>query len=281
MSARQIAILIDGGFFIKRLPKLVDPSRCDTPEAVANCVRFMCRNHVGYLTGDNEARWHRHVYRIFYYDAVPYNGQAHHPLQNRQIDFSKSDLALFRTQLFDLLRRQRSVALRLGSVVRDGDWSLTGPQSRKTLATKRWIEKLDLSKVAANGVLAMTEPQRLEAERLQKLWSGIEDHQVRLGLRQKGVDMRIGLDIASITLKKQAQTIILVSGDGDFVSAAKLARREGMQFILDPLWQSVNDDLFEHIDGLQSGLPKPKSANLTDIDDEGSELTVEDSRNGA
>ncbi len=71
--------------------------------------------------------------------------------------------------------------------------------------------------------------------------------------------MRIGLDIASLTLKKQVQTIILISGDSDFVPAAKLARREGVQFILDPMWQSVNDDLFEHIDGLQSGLPKPKT----------------------
>ncbi|MCB1946992.1 MAG: NYN domain-containing protein [Thauera sp.] len=71
--------------------------------------------------------------------------------------------------------------------------------------------------------------------------------------------MRIGLDIASLTLKKQADTIILVAGDSDFVPAAKLARREGMEFILDPLWQQVNEDLFEHIDGLQSGLKRPAS----------------------
>ncbi len=48
-----------------------------------------------------------------------------------------------------------------------------------------------------------------------------------------------------------------VAGDSDFVPAAKLARREGIEFILDPLWQQVNADLFEHIDGLQSGLKKP------------------------
>lgn len=52
-------------------------------------------------------------------------------------------------------------------------------------------------------------------------------------------------------------TIVLVSGDSDFVPAAKLARREGIDFVLDPLWQQINADLFEHIDGLQSGLPKP------------------------
>ena len=71
--------------------------------------------------------------------------------------------------------------------------------------------------------------------------------------------MRIGLDIASITLKRQAEVIILVAGDADFVPAAKLARREGVVFTLDPLWQNVSDDLLEHIDGLRSGFYYPKS----------------------
>ena len=70
--------------------------------------------------------------------------------------------------------------------------------------------------------------------------------------------MRIGLDIATITLKKQAGTIILVSGDSDFVPAAKLARREGVNFILDPLWQNVAPDLSEHIDKLTSGYYRPQ-----------------------
>ena len=77
-------------------------------------------------------------------------------------------------------------------------------------------------------------------------------------LRQKGVDMRIGIDIASITLKRQADVIVLVAGDADFVPAAKLARREGVQFILDPLRQSVSSDLSEHIDDLTSGFPRPR-----------------------
>ncbi len=71
--------------------------------------------------------------------------------------------------------------------------------------------------------------------------------------------MRIGLDISTLTLKKQADTIVLVAGDSDFVPAAKLARREGVEFVLDPLWQKINADLFEHIDGLQSTVPGPGS----------------------
>ncbi|MCG3356849.1 NYN domain-containing protein, partial [Neisseria meningitidis] len=64
----------------------------------------------------------------------------------------------------------------------------------------------------------------------------ITENDVVLDVKQKGVDMRIGLDISSITLKKQADKIILFSGDSDFVPAAKLARREGIDFILDPMW---------------------------------------------
>lgn len=72
--------------------------------------------------------------------------------------------------------------------------------------------------------------------------------------------MRIGLDIASMAFKRQVDQIILVAGDSDFVPAAKLARREGIDFILDPMWASIRDDLHEHIDGLRSVFPrKPKT----------------------
>lgn len=43
----------------------------------------------------------------------------------------------------------------------------------------------------------------------------------------------------------------------DFVPAAKLARREGVDFILDPMWASIRPDLYEHIDGLRSVCARP------------------------
>jgi len=73
-----------------------------------------------------------------------------------------------------------------------------------------------------------------------------------LSVEQKGVDMKIGLDISSIAFKHQADQIILISGDSDFVPAAKQARGEGIDFILDPMWATIKPDLFEHIDGLAS-----------------------------
>lgn len=63
---------------------------------------------------------------------------------------------------------------------------------------------------------------------------GLMDEDFAPGFRQKALDMRIGIDIASLTLKKQADTIILVHADSDFVPATKLARREGVEVILNP-----------------------------------------------
>jgi len=51
----------------------------------------------------------------------------------------------------------------------------------------------------------------------------------------------------------------LISGDSDFVPAAKLARCEGIDFVLDSLQNRVNDDLHEHIDAL---LPTDPIYNL-------------------
>lgn len=92
----------------------------------------------------------------------------------------------------------------------------------------------------------------------KKLCSGkikfeeLNENDFQLKVEQKGVDMKIGLDIASMAFKKQVSQIVLISGDSDFVPAAKLARREGIDFILDSLYFPIKPDLFEHIDGLRT-----------------------------
>lgn len=264
MSSGQIAILIDGGFFLKRLNKLVGAGQCDTPEQIARCVRKLCFNHIMRLKGGSGKLWQQHLYRCFFYDAQPYDGKAHHPVSNKSIDFAKSDVAQQRHSLFEQLRKERKVALRLGKVNRDHDWTLSPRLTKSILKTRQALAPLQtLQQQFVDGAnpqavqLELTAAQAQQLLQAYKFWQTIEAGDVSLGLRQKGVDMRIAIDIASLTLKKQVSTIILVAGDSDFVPAAKLARREGMEFILDPLWQNINDDLFEHIDGLQSGFKRP------------------------
>jgi uncharacterized LabA/DUF88 family protein len=77
-------------------------------------------------------------------------------------------------------------------------------------------------------------PDRLRALLRKQLdFSELTEEDFVYDVKQKGTDMRVGLDIASVSYKRQADQIVLVAGDSDFVPAAKLARREGVDFILD------------------------------------------------
>ena len=226
----RVAILIDGGYFLKRLPVVRPNVDATDPAEAAKSVRQLVWGH---LTQLNEVygvpNAYQLLYRTFYYDARPYDRKAHTPVSNLPIDYATTAQALFRKRLFDVLRGSRNLAVRLGEVRKDSarSWTLRAEPQKDLLNGRRAVEDL-------------------------------ADDDFVPALRQKGVDMRIGLDIASLTLKRQAGIIILVSGDADFVPAAKLARREGVQFVLDPLWQDIPSDLFEHIDGLTSGFPRPR-----------------------
>jgi uncharacterized LabA/DUF88 family protein len=50
--------------------------------------------------------------------------------------------------------------------------------------------------------------------------------------QQKGVDMRIGLDMATISANRSVELIALMTNDTDCIPAMKLARRAGIQVAL-------------------------------------------------
>ena len=219
----KIAIMVDGAFFLKRARGFWGHQ---SPEAMASILYKYCQSHVRHSKvecSDVE------LYRIFFYDCPPPNIDIHHPVTKEFIHFGKSAQAVWRSQFHTELKRLRKVALRLGHVDEENhSWIISGSATKDICSGKRTKDEL-------------------------------EEKDVRLDIRQKGVDMRIGLDIASVTFKKQADQIILVSGDSDFVPAAKLARREGIDFVLDSMKQKIKADLFEHIDGL-----------YTEVNDDGS-----------
>lgn len=229
-TARRVAILIDGGYFLKRLPQLRPDLNTDA-STVARALNKVVGGHLHQLnkTYKQSSPWSM-LYRVFYYDAHPFEKSTEYPVSKKRLDFSKTNEANFRRSLFEELRHKRKFALRLGKVHRESSWRLTEVASRRL----------------RNGDLNPAD---------------LQDSDFSFGLRQKGVDMRIGIDISSIALKRQVDTIVLIAGDSDFVPAAKLARREGLELILDSMRREVSPDLFEHIDGLYSGLPaKPKDA---------------------
>jgi len=67
-------------------------------------------------------------------------------------------------------------------------------------------------------------------------------------IEQKGVDLRIGLDIARLSLGKLVDIIVVVTGDSDMVPAFKFARREGVRVYLDHLGHGVKRTLKAHVD---------------------------------
>jgi uncharacterized LabA/DUF88 family protein len=66
---------------------------------------------------------------------------------------------------------------------------------------------------------------------------------------QKGVDMRIGLDIALMSDNQVIDRIILISGDTDCVPAMKYGRKAGIQIVVIRFPNStIASELLEHAD---------------------------------
>ena len=232
--SERVAILIDGGYFLKRLPSVQRHIDVHDAEAVCLAIKRLVHQHLKTRNKIARAGHPRSLlYRTFFYDAWPYDGFAHTPVSKKAVKYRETETYKFRVALFERLRTTPNLALRLGEVRMERTWILREEPQKKLL--KGDITVADLT-----------------------------DEDFDAGLRQKTVDIRIGVDIASLALKDQVDTIILVTGDSDFVPAAKLARREGVKIILDPLWRSVAPELFEHIDGLTSGFPKPSRKGAPD-----------------
>lgn len=217
------AILIDGAYFVKRF-RSIEPHNTYNAQRAAECAFRWAIAHLREPGGNGRRR---DLYRIFFYDCPPLEKKLQNPITKKGVDFSKSHEAVFRFELHNRLREMRKVALRLGHLASETPWTIKPQVIQDLLKGKLKLEELTESDVVPNA-------------------------------RQKGVDMRIGIDISSLSLKKQVDQIVLVAGDADFVPAAKLARREGVDFVLDPMWQSIPAGLNEHIDGLRSTCARPQ-----------------------
>ena len=223
------AVFVDAGFYLKRFPVVYPNKDSSDPAVVAKTLYEMALDHLTQRGGPER----RVLYRIFVYDCPPLTKKAQWPISKAPLDFSRTDTATLRLQFHEELKRLRKVALRLGRLQDLKTWRLKPQAMRNLLNGKRSFDQLT-------------------------------DHDFVYDVSQKGTDMKIGIDIASISLKKQADQMVLISGDADFVPAEKLARREGIDFLLDPMWGQISDDLIEHIDGLNSTCPRPSSYTSRD-----------------
>ena len=221
----RTAILVDGGFYRKRARALWGDK---TPKARAEELKNYCYMHL------RDKYENRYLYRVFYYDCPPVSENVYNPLDKRTISLRNSSEYMWMESFLEELKHNRKFALRMGT--------LNTSQLHYNLKYES-MKKL-LNRTISQDDLSMTD--------------------FELNIEQKGVDMRIGVDSSSLAFKKQVSQIILISGDSDFVPAAKQAKREGIDFILDPMRSPIKKDLFEHIDGIRT--PVLVTDNIHEVD---------------
>ncbi len=155
----------------------------------------------------------RELLRIYMSDAPPATGIVVNPVDPTRTNLMKTEVYAQRQSMQDHLELESDVAFRKGE-----------------LAVRGWrVRSRSIDEVGRTG-------RALRAEDVEPV------------LEQKGVDLRIGLDIARIALRGLADTIVVITGDSDFVPAFKFARREGVRVYLEHLGGPVRRELRAHVD---------------------------------
>ena len=221
----KTAILVDGAFYRKRAYYFWGDK---DPADRAKELHDYCMKHIFKEKSGAE------LYRVFYYDCPPTSKIIFHPLTKTNIKLSNTPAYQWSLDFQNELKHQRKFALRLGRLAEE--------QAHYNIRS-------DVLKKLLRGSISMTD---------------LTEEDFYLDIKQKGVDMRIGVDISSLAFKKQVDRIVLISGDSDFVPAAKQARREGIDFIIDAMRSPIKEDLYEHIDGMRTYVPKiTQKPNIT------------------
>ena len=165
-----------------------------------------------------------HLYRVFFYHADPYRGSSRHPFTGELVAFDSTRTARNHDRLLKELEIAEDFAVRRGEVAFRG-WRVRSP-----------IQRL----------------LKVEAER------NVSPDDFAPVMAQKGVDMRIGLDIAALALKRLVDTVVLVTGDADMVPAMRFARREGLRVGLCALgFDGIRRELRAHADFVLDWSPEP------------------------
>lgn len=130
----------------------------------------------------------------------------------------------------------------------EGEVILPISKNKKKFESVDWMEKLGKKEFFAirKGKLKFR-GYTLKKESQGK--ANLTDDDFEPNFEQKGVDMRIGLDIASYSHNRIVDKIIIVTNDTDCVPALKDARRNGISISLVEL-NSVNlsYELLLHVD---------------------------------
>lgn len=153
--------------------------------------------------------------RTYYYDAFPATGKVRHPISGETINLAETPVFTRNKAFLQSLELQPDVSLRAG------DLSPRGYKLKREALEDPELPKRNL----------------VEADFI-------------LDIEQKGVDLRIGLDIARLSLRELVRTVVVVTGDSDLIPAFKFARREGVRIVLANMGHGVKRELKAHTDGI-------------------------------
>jgi uncharacterized LabA/DUF88 family protein len=151
--------------------------------------------------------------RVYFYHARPAADVLTNPISKKQIVLGKTQVHADHTRLLKELEMKPDFALRLGETSTIG-WKIGNGAFRQLLR----------------------QPRLLEAEDLVP------------AIEQKGVDLRIGLDISRLALTQTVEAVVVVTADSDLVPAFKFARREGLRVFLCHLGHGIKRELKAHAD---------------------------------
>lgn len=248
---KKVAVLIDGGYFTKTFREATskDPWVGDV---VALAKRVVEQNE--------------ELFRIYYYDCPPYDGEVENPIDKTKRDYSpdwKINKEMFSTagvdadKIFKFFIDKRWLVItsltdgRLKASLDDMkeeiqaefgvdsgeiiDVLKKSPQgNKKTHAIQKFQRELSRAEyVAFRAGTLKANGWSLKKKILDKVHdgkpvNGINADQIEPIFKQKGVDVRIGLDMAHLSSRKIVDKIAIVAGDSDFIPAMKYARREGI-----------------------------------------------------
>lgn len=153
--------------------------------------------------------------RTYYYDAQPATGKITHPITGKQLNLAESEVYARNKAFLQKLELQPDISLRAGEVSPRGYKLRYEALSDQTLPNRHLTEG-----------------------------DFIPD------LEQKGVDLRIGLDIARLSLRALVRTIVVVTGDSDFIPPSSSRDVRGVRVILAHMGHGVKRDLKAHTDGI-------------------------------
>ena len=218
------AILIDGPFFVKRVRQIFPQSVHFDGKAMADLVWRLSAAH---LFERNQPK--RHLFRIFFYDSPCCDQKITLPVSKTAIEISKTKEGQFKNAFHRQLQRKRKLTLRLGEPLEVSGWRLRDDVQNDLLQKNLIVEELEDSDFLPAGI-------------------------------PRGLELRMGVDLASLSYKRQVQQVVLMTGDGFFSAASELVRHEGIDIVLDPMWQNIPEEMFAHIDGLRSTCPPAERA---------------------